>query len=67
MDLDFCIEHARYFAQKMKNQDILIKKALDNNDTALCEKLTKEKDYFYKELVTYASFANYFRNFGTSV
>jgi hypothetical protein len=62
MDLDICIEHGRYFACKMNDHDILIKKALESENITLYEKLVKERDFFHKELITYAKLANYLRN-----
>ena len=62
MDLDTCIEHGRYSACKMRDQTELIKKALENKDTTLYEKLVKERDFFHKELITYAKLANYLKN-----
>ena len=62
MDLDTCIEHGRYFACKMRDQDVLIKKALESENITLYEKLVKERDFFHKELITYAKLANYLRN-----
>jgi hypothetical protein len=62
MDLDTCIEHGRYFACKMNDHDILIKKALENENITLYQKLVKERDFFHKELIIYAKLANYLKN-----
>ena len=62
IDFDTCIEHGKYFAQKIRDQDILIKKSVFEKDTILYTKLVKEKEGFHRELIIYGKLGNYLKN-----